>query len=97
MAGCIVQVWFEADSKERERAPLFNMIETELPDFASFCELVDADALIGGAILWTRRTEDHAQRIIERQPVAFRGRAVVRCALPRWTFREDETREKVNG
>lgn len=86
-SGCIVQVWFEPDS-EHKRAP-FAMIETELPDFATFCELVEADRLIGGAVLWTRRAGDLGQVIKERQPIAFRGSAVLRCQLPRWRFLEE--------
>lgn len=85
--GCIVQVWFEPES-EHKRAP-FSMIETELPDFATFCELVDADRLIAGAVLWTRRARDHGQIIKDRQPIAFRGSAVLRCQLPRWRFIEE--------
>ncbi|GHG24471.1 hypothetical protein [Paracoccus aerius] len=85
--GCIVQVWFEPES-DHKRAP-FSMIETELPDFATFCELVHADRLIGGAVLWTRRSKDGDQIIKDRQPIAFRGSAVLRCQLPRWRFIEE--------
>jgi len=86
MAGCIVQVWFEPETENMRGRPRFQMIETELPDFATFCLLVDADRLIGGAVLWTRRDESGVQVITERQPIAFRGSAVLRCLLPRWRF-----------
>lgn len=89
MTKCIVQVWFEKDPDEPDRKAKFQMIETELPDFATFCELVEADRLIGGAILWTRRSTD-CQIVQRRVPTAFRGSTVVRCQLPTWTFREDD-------
>lgn len=94
MAGCIVQVWFEADTDVRQHRPQFAMIETELPDFSTFCELVDNDRFIGGAILWTRKNPQGEQEIIRRQPCAFRGSAVMRCQLPTWKFIEyDEVSE----
>lgn len=90
MAGCIVQVWFEPESEMADRRARFFMIETELPDFATFCELVDADRFIGGAILWTRRQADGSQAINRRQPCGFRGSAVLRCQLPTWSFVDHE-------
>lgn len=89
MAGCIVQVWFEPESEHNNGRGRFKMIETEMPDFSSVCQMIDADRLIGGAILWTKRTHDGAQLITERQPCAFRGAAVMRIELPRWRFVED--------
>lgn len=88
MSGCIVQVWFEPETEGRRAH--FSMIETEMPDFASFCEFVEADRLIGGAVLWTRKNDHHQQVITRRQPIAFRGSAVLRCQLPTWTFVEQE-------
>ena len=88
MSGCIVQVWFEAETEFQERPPKFAIVETELEDFATFCELVDADRLIGGAILWTTRDRDGSRVITSRQPCAFRGSAVLRCQLPTWRFTE---------
>lgn len=84
MAGCIVQVWFDPESTVR-RTP-FSIIETEAPDFATFCEWVDQNRLIGGAVLWTERKQDRVQIITDRRPVAFRGSAVLRCELPHWRF-----------
>ncbi|MCR9276239.1 MULTISPECIES: hypothetical protein [unclassified Mameliella] len=93
MAGCIVQVWFEPETEVpggAKRAP-FKVIETEMPDFATFCEMVESDRLIGGAILWTRKGIEKGHQIInDRQPCAFRGSSVLRCELPRWTFSEGE-------
>lgn len=90
MAGCIVQVWFEPESDVPGKPQRFKMIETEFEDFATFCEFVDADRLIGGAILWTRKNAHGQQVINDRQPCAFRGSAVLRCELPRWNFVEGE-------
>jgi len=89
MAGCIVQVWFEPDSELRQSRAPFQMIETELPDFATFCQLVEANRLIGGAVLWTHKGEYGEQIVRDRQPIAFRGDAVHRCQLPRWRFVEE--------
>lgn len=91
MSGCIVQVWFEANSEYQERNAYFQIIETELDDFATFCEMVDADLLIGGAILWTTRDRDGTRQITRRQPCAFRGSAVLRCQLPIWRFAEADS------
>ncbi|TNF19163.1 MAG: hypothetical protein EP318_15520 [Rhodobacteraceae bacterium] len=88
MSGCIVQVWFEVDSEHRSKRAPFRIIETELPDFQAFCQMVEADRLIGGDILWTRRTEGGVQEIVRRVPCAFRGQAVIRCELPTWRFQE---------
>jgi hypothetical protein len=88
MTGCIVQIWFEPETEGAPRLARFEMIETEFPDFASFCECVDADRLIGGAILWTRPAGRFAKEITHRQPCAFRGSAVLRCQLPRLSFVE---------
>lgn len=90
MTGCIVQIWFEADKEFHDRHPHFTIVETEFDDFATFCECVDADQLIGGAILWTTREKDGTRMITRRQPCAFRGSAVVRCQLPVWRFAEAE-------
>lgn len=86
--GCIVQVWFEPESDVVGRRAQFSIIETELPDFATFCQLVEADRLIGGAVLWTRRIAADEQEITDRQPIAFRGSAVLRCQLPRFRYFE---------
>lgn len=91
MGGCIVQVWFEPESEVADRRARFSMIETEFPDFATFCEFVEADRFIGGAILWTQRQPDRTQLIRERQPCAFRGSAVLRCQLPTWRFIDEES------
>ena len=86
LSGCIVQVWFEADHEERARRPAFQMVETEFPDFASFCHFAETDRLIGGAILRTKRNASGEHVITRRVPCAFRGSAVKRCQLPTWTF-----------
>lgn len=91
MAGCIVQVWFDPDTESPAGSDRFVVIETELEDFASFCELVDEDRLIGGAILWTRRTGNREQTITRRVPCAIRGRSIRRCQLPTWQYIEQET------
>jgi hypothetical protein len=88
MAGCIVQIWFEAENEVGAKQR-FVMVETEFPDFAAFCEFVDADRLISGATLWTRRRGDE-HLIFRRQPCAFRGSAVRRCQLPTWQFVDGE-------
>lgn len=90
MTGCIVQVWFETDHELAPKKPLFKMIETEFEDFATFCEFVEADRFIGGAILWTRKNPDGHQVINRRQPCGFRGSAVMRCELPTWKFVEEK-------
>lgn len=91
MGNCVVQVWFESEPEIAVRPALFVMVETEFDDFASFCEAVDADQFIGGAVLWTRREpERRVQIVVDRQPCAFRGSAVRRCQLPRWRFEEVE-------
>lgn len=88
MTGCIVQVWFEPETEGAARPARYTVIETEFPDFATFCEWVDADRLIGGAIIWTRPVGQHVKEITHRQPCAFRGSAVLRCQLPRMSFVE---------
>lgn len=90
MTGCIVKVWFESDSEARQKPPRFSVIETELPDFATFCRMVDEDRLIGGAILWTHKNEIGEQVITDRRPTAFRGQTVMRCELPVWRYVEGE-------
>ena len=87
--GCVVKVWFEADSEQRARKAEFLVIETTFPDFESFCLAVDANRLIGGAILWTRRSGPDEMVITRRDPIAFRGCAVMRCMLPNWHYTED--------
>lgn len=87
---CIVQVWFEPESAQNGKPAQFSMIETECRDFTEFCLLVQENALIGGAVLWSRRGERHEQIITDRQPIAFRGGAVLRCQLPRWRFVEEQ-------
>lgn len=90
VSGCIVKVWFEPGFAERSAQVPFLIIETELPDFATFCELVDGNRLIGGAILMTGKTEDRGVfRILRRHPIAFRGEAVMRCQLPGFVYIED--------
>lgn len=88
MSGCIVQVWFEAERESVDRPARWVMIETELEDFATFCEMVEADRVIGGAILWTLPGERGEKIIRDRVPCAFRGSAVLRCQLPTWRFVE---------
>ena len=89
MTGCVVQVWFEADDAAREHSPRWELIETELPDFATFLEFCDADRLIGGAVLKTRRGDDPAERVVmKRVPIGFRGSTVKRAILPTWRIVE---------
>lgn len=89
MSGCIVKVWFDPQCDFVNRKALFQVIETDLPDFATFCELVDGNRLIGGAILMTRRTDDPGTFAIHaRHPIAFRGEAVLRCELPGFRYVE---------
>lgn len=88
MAGCIVQVWFKPERGIDDRSTKFQIIETEFDDFASFCEAVADDVFIGGAVLWTTRLSDGTNEVRNRQPCAFFGSSVARCALPRWTFVE---------
>ena len=89
MAGCIVKVWFDPESESGGSRQRFYIIETDLPDFASFCEMVDANRLIGGAVLVTRRGGENEQIISRRDPIAFRGAIVHRCALPTWDYIEE--------
>lgn len=90
MAGTIIQVWFErsADVPGAAERMQFYIIETEMPDFASVCEMLDADRLIGGAVLRTQRVSNGVQEITGRRPIAFRGCAVARCELPRFSYVE---------
>ena len=89
MSGCIVKVYFKPEADYRQGPNPFVLIETECVDFASFCDLVDANRLIGGANLWTRRGEVRGEMVItDRVPIAFRGEAVLRCELPTWTYVE---------
>ena len=91
MQGCIIQVWFEKDTETRPAGGKFCIIETELPDFATACEMVDANRLIGGAILHTQKQGRGEPSIItKRTPIAFRGEAVMRMQLPFWRFVEDD-------
>lgn len=91
MSGCIVKVWFETDKADRQIAPRFTVIETETPDFQTFCQMVDTDRLIGGAVLYTLRSGDE-QIITKRVPIAFRGSTVMRCELPHsWRYVEGAT------
>lgn len=83
MSGCIVKVRFDPAFEELAARGRFLIIETELPDFATFCELVDGNRLIGGAVLWTSRGAEPNEFVITRRvPIAFRGEAVLRCQLP---------------
>lgn len=89
VSGCIVQVFFNPHCEVRQQNAPFLIIETELPDFATFCEMVDGNRLIGGAILWTRRGDARDEMmILRRQPIAFRGEAVLRCQLPGFRYVE---------
>lgn len=88
MAGCVVMVWFEPDADIGDPRMPFKVIETEFPDFTSFCQFADGDRLIGGAILYTRKLDDGTREIIRRVPLAFRGSAVRRCELPRMRYVE---------
>lgn len=89
--GCIVKVWFEPGFAEVNANARFHVIETELPDFATFCELVDGNRLIGGAVLMTMRGETRGEFVITRRyPIAFRGEAVMRCQLPGFTYVEGD-------
>lgn len=88
--GTVVQVWLEEDTPER-RAP-FYLIETEFHDFATFLEFVDADRLICGSRLDSKWTDEPGVRSVQRRvPIAFRGSAMRRAALPIWRFVEAET------
>ena len=94
--GCIVKIWFD---RERDPGPGhagFRMVETEFPDFAAFCQFVEADRLIGGALLFTRKRGTDSV-IVGRLPCAFRGSAVMRCELPRWHFVEGGPEDIVEG
>ncbi|KGJ23276.1 hypothetical protein IX56_03190 [Paracoccus sanguinis] len=92
MGGCVVQIWFKPEADIRGGQGAFELIETEMPDFATFCELADADRLIGGARLITRSNAPARERIIiARRPIAFRGSAIARCQLPTWALVEEET------
>lgn len=90
MAGCIIQVWFaqDTDVDQSQHKQRFYIIETELEDFATACELVDADRLIGGAILTTNRIGHLLCEIVSRRPIAFRGSAVSRIELPRFSYQD---------
>lgn len=89
VSGCIVKVFFDPKYQVHAANAAFLIIETELPDFATFCELVDGNRLIGGAILFTRRSDARDEMIIlRRQPIAFRGEAVMRCQLPGFRYVE---------
>lgn len=87
MTGCIVKVWLERSGPEG-RDGRFLIVETEMPDFATFCQMVDADRLIGGAVLRTHRSGPEEMTITARRPIAFRGAAVLRCELPTWRYVE---------
>ena len=89
MAKCVVQIWFEAEGDPTGRPARWQLVETEFEDFATFCEFVDADRFIGGAILMTDRNSPRGEKIVTaRRPCAFRGSAVMRCELPTWRFSE---------
>ena len=90
MSGCVVKVWFEADSEARQHKAQFSVIETDFPDFESFCLAVDANRFIGGWQLFTVRGDPDEMVIVRRAPIAFRGCAVVRCMLPTWRYVEGE-------
>jgi len=87
MAVGVVKVWFEAGSLDVSTPSRFLIIETEMPDFATFCEMVEADRLIGGAVLWTRKSDVRGEMVVTgRRPIAFRGSTVLRCELPIWNY-----------
>ncbi|WP_238368270.1 hypothetical protein [Mesobacterium pallidum] len=90
MQGCIVQVWFEVDFEARRQRPPFQFIETEFPDFATFGEFVEQNRLISGAILITSKPVHIGAPniVIRRDPILFRGEAVMRAQLPTWRFAE---------
>lgn len=85
MNGCIVQIWFEVDGQDRSKSPHYQFVQTNFPDFEAFCAFADTDRLIAGEALWcvADKGGERFDRIIRnRQPIAFRGTAVMRCALP---------------
>ncbi|WP_164933070.1 hypothetical protein [Tropicibacter alexandrii] len=51
--------------------------------------MVEADRLIGGDILYTKKGEPGEALVKHRNPCDFRGSAVVRCQLPTLRFFDD--------
>lgn len=93
MSGTIVQIWFEpsADIFGAQDRGQFYIIETNLPDWGTVCDMLDANRLIAGEHLSTKRgAEQGTMEIRERRPVTFRGSAVARCELPRFRYVEFE-------
>lgn len=91
MSGTIVQVWFEphADVHGAADRNQFYIIETNQPDWGAVCDMLDADRLIHGEHLSTRRAATDGFDITGRRPTSFRGSAVTRCELPRFRYFED--------
>lgn len=92
MPGTIIQVWFEqeADVVGHDGRQRFYIIETNLPDWGSVCDMLDTNRMISGDNLSTKRTDEYGvMEIHHRRPIAFRGAAVLRCELPRFRYVED--------
>jgi hypothetical protein len=79
--GCVLQVFFKPEAQLRDWP--WEFIDTEFSDFAEACAAIAAGGLIGGERLWTRKSDDQAERVVtKRAPMAFRAEGVVRLELP---------------
>ncbi|WP_417724582.1 hypothetical protein [Salipiger sp.] len=93
-AQCVVQVFFTPETRPNDRA-VFELVETEFEDFASFLDAIsDPDRLLCVSRLVTYRGEEHNTRYLQRREAfAFRGRAVSRAQLPRYRILEMDVAE----
>lgn len=86
----LVQVFF-GESHRASAHWNFEIIEVEFPDLDQFLIAVEEDRLISGSSLRTvRGDEPGVWSVIDRAPIAFRGRAVERAQLPRGAYVEVE-------
>lgn len=80
----LVQVFFHPSQRTSPRLN-FEIVEVDFPDLEQFLIAAsDPDRLISGSSLRTvRGDEPGIWMVLERCPIAFRGRAIERAQLPR--------------
>jgi hypothetical protein len=86
--GCIVKVWLRTEDGLPNR-PAFLVIQTDLPDFAAFCQAADEGRFISGVLLWTKKIGFGQMLITSRQPTAIRGSDIVRTEIPLFTYTDE--------
>ncbi len=88
MNGLVVQAWIRPEYRTRPDRE-YELVETDLPDFADFLEAMSDDDVIPCSILIAGRGVEPGERIIHnRISTVLRGSAVMRAQIPTWHFVE---------